>query len=98
MITSIVIFSLVGLMIIGVPLAAVMGLAAMACVIMFTHIPAQAVFQQLYQGSEFDLLQAVVFFIVAGGIMTKGTLASRLVRIGQALVGSSPVGWRSLRS
>ena len=41
--------------------------AAMACVVMFTHIPPQAVFQQLYQGSEFDLLQAVVFFIVAGG-------------------------------
>jgi C4-dicarboxylate transporter DctM subunit len=87
MITPIVIFSLVVLMVIGVPLAAVMGLAAMACVLMFTHIPAQAVFQQLYQGSEYDLLQAVVFFIVAGGIMTKGTLATRLVRIGQALVG-----------
>ena len=59
MITAIVIISLLVLMVIGVPLAAVMGLAAMACVIMFTHIPAQAVFQQLYQGSEYDLLQAV---------------------------------------
>ena len=87
MITSIVILGLIALMVIGVPLAAVMGLAALTCVVLFTHIPAQAVFQQLYQGSEYDLLQAVVFFIVAGGIMTKGTLASRLVRIGQALVG-----------
>jgi C4-dicarboxylate transporter, DctM subunit len=87
MITPIVLVGLVVLMVIGVPLAAVMGLAAMACVIIFAQIPPQAVFQQLYQGSEYDLLQAVVFFIAAGGIMTKGTLATRLVRIGQALVG-----------
>jgi C4-dicarboxylate transporter DctM subunit len=75
-------------MVIGVPLAAVMGVAAMVCVIMFAHVPAQAIFQQLYQGAEYDLLQAVIFFIVAGDIMTKGTLASRLVKVGQALVGS----------
>ncbi|MBW1731102.1 MAG: TRAP transporter large permease [Deltaproteobacteria bacterium] len=74
-------------MVMGIPLAIVMGLAATACVTIFTFIPPQTVFQQLYQGSEYDLLQAVVFFIVAGAIMTRGTLASRLVRIGQALVG-----------
>jgi len=85
--TPFVIGGLVLLMVMGIPLAVVMGLAATACVTIFTFIPPQTVFQQLYQGSEYDLLQAVVFFIVAGAIMTRGTLASRLVRIGQALVG-----------
>jgi C4-dicarboxylate transporter DctM subunit len=87
MTTPLVIALLVLLMAMGVPLAAVMGAAAMSCVVLFTRIPPQAVFQQLYQGSEYDLLQAVVFFIAAGAIMTRGTLATRLVRIGQALVG-----------
>lgn len=87
MTTPFVIGGLVLLMVMGIPLAIVMGLAATACVTIFTFIPPQTVFQQLYQGSEYDLLQAVVFFIVAGAIMTRGTLASRLVRIGQALVG-----------
>lgn len=82
-----VIGGLVLLMIMGIPLAVVMGLAAIACVVLFTSIPPQAIFQQLYQGAENDLLQAVVFFIVAGAIMTRGTMASKLVRIGQAIVG-----------
>ena len=85
--TPLVVAGLVLLLVMGVPLAVICGLAAMVCVAMFTRIPPQAIFQQIYQGSEHDLLQAVVFFIVAGAIMTRGTLASRLVKIGQALVG-----------
>ncbi len=85
--TSLVVAGLVFFMVMGVPMAVICGLAAMVCVVMFTRIPPQAIFQQLYQGAEHDLLQAVVFFIVAGAIMTRGTLASRLVNIGQALVG-----------
>ena len=74
-------------MLIGVPLAVICGIAALTCLTLFTYIPPQAVFQQLYQGAEYDLLQAVVFFIAAGSVMTHGNLASRLVKIGQALVG-----------
>jgi C4-dicarboxylate transporter DctM subunit len=85
--TPIVIGTVVVLMALGVPLAAVVGCAALLCVISFTSIPPQALFQQLYQGSEYDLLQAVIFFIVAGNIMTRGSLASRLIKVGQALVG-----------
>jgi C4-dicarboxylate transporter DctM subunit len=85
--TPIVIGSVVVLMALGVPLAAVVGIAALLCVISFTSIPPQALFQQLYQGSEYDLLQAVVFFILAGNVMTRGSLAARLIKVGQALVG-----------
>jgi C4-dicarboxylate transporter DctM subunit len=85
--TPIVVGVVVVLMALGVPLAAVVGVAALLCVISFTSIPPQALFQQLYQGSEYDLLQAVVFFIVAGNVMTRGSLASRLIKVGQALVG-----------
>ena len=85
--TAFVIIGLLMMIAMGVPLAVVVGLSAMICVGIFTQIPLQAIFQQLYQGSEYDLLQAVVFFIMAGSIMTRGTLASRLIKIGQALVG-----------
>jgi C4-dicarboxylate transporter DctM subunit len=86
-VTAALIIGLVFLMVCGVPLAAVVGVTAISCLYVFTRIPLQAVFQQLYQGAEYDLLQAVIFFIVAGGIMTRGTLAARLIRVGQALVG-----------
>lgn len=85
--TPVVIAVVAILMALGVPLAAVVGVAALLCVLSFTSIPPQALFQQLYQGSEYDLLQAVIFFILAGNIMTRGSLASRLIKVGQALVG-----------
>jgi C4-dicarboxylate transporter DctM subunit len=87
MTTPLVIIGLFLVMLLGVPLSAVMGISAIVCVTLFTRIPAQAIFQQLYQGAEYDLLQAVVFFIVAGAIMSRGSLAARLIRIGQAVVG-----------
>ncbi len=86
--TLVVLTAIVLLTIVGVPLAVICGIAAVACVALFTYIPPQAAFQQLYQGAEYDLLQAVIFFIAAGGVMTRGSLAARLVKIGQALVGS----------
>ena len=85
--TAIIVAVVVALMALGVPLAAVVGIAALLCVTSFTTIPPEALFQQLYQGSEYDLLQAVIFFILAGNIMTRGSLAARLIRVGQALVG-----------
>ena len=84
--TAFVIAGLLLMTAMGVPLAVVIGLSALVSVGIFTQIPLQAIFQQLYQGSEYDLLQAVVFFIVAGSIMTRGSLASRLIRIGQTFV------------
>jgi C4-dicarboxylate transporter, DctM subunit len=85
--TALVVAIIVILMASGVPLAAVVGAAALLCVMAFTHIPPQTLFQQLYQGAEYDLLQAVIFFIVAGNVMTRGSLAERLIRVGQAVVG-----------
>jgi len=85
--TGLLLAVLVLLMVFGVPLSVVCGVAAMVCLALFTHIPPQAVFQQLYQGAEYDLLQAVIFFIAAGSIMTHGSLATRLVNIGRAIVG-----------
>jgi C4-dicarboxylate transporter DctM subunit len=85
--TATIVVGVVALMALGVPLAAVVGIAALLCVTSFTGIPPQALFQQLYQGAEFDLLQAVIFFILAGNIMTRGSLAARLIRVWQALVG-----------
>ena len=48
--TAALIIGLVFLMACGVPLAAVVGAAAISCLYLFTRIPMQAVFQQLYQG------------------------------------------------
>lgn len=85
--TAAIVLGVIVLLVLGVPMAAVVGIAALLCIVTFTSIPPQALFQQLYQGAEYDLLQAVIFFIAAGNIMTRGSLATRLIKVGQLLVG-----------
>ena len=85
--TALVVLGVIFFLVLGVPMAAVVGIAALLCIMTFTSIPPQALFQQLYQGAEYDLLQAVIFFIAAGNIMTRGNLATRLIKVGQLLVG-----------
>ena len=85
--TALLIGGLVVLVGMGVPLAVVLGIASLVCIAVFIKLPLFTVFQQLYQGAEYDALQAVVFFILAGSIMTNGSLSGRLIRVGRALVG-----------
>ena len=87
MMVALIVAGIVLLMVTGVPLAVVMGMISIVCVGILTHIPIQSIFQQLFKGAEQDLLQAVIFFIAAGSVITRGSVAARLIRVGQALVG-----------
>ncbi|MGQ9647816.1 MAG: TRAP transporter large permease [Thermodesulfobacteriota bacterium] len=85
--TILVVSAILVLLLLGIPMAVVMGLATILCILVFTNIPLQTVFQQVFQGAEIDLLQAVIFFIASGSVMTRGKLASKLIRVGRAMVG-----------
>ena len=73
-------------LVVGMPVAFAMGLAALAS---FVHadFPAATMFRRVAQGvSSFSLL-AIPFFIFAGELMLHGGIAQRLVRLATALVG-----------
>jgi tripartite ATP-independent transporter DctM subunit len=78
--------SFVLLMLLGVPIAFSLGLAALAGAI-YIEIPLDAVMIQIASGvNKFSLL-AIPFFVLAGAIMAEGGMARRLVAFANVLVG-----------
>jgi tripartite ATP-independent transporter DctM subunit len=74
------------LMMVGVPIAFALGLAALAGAL-WTDIPLDAVMIQIAAGvNKFSLL-AIPFFVLAGAIMAEGGMARRLVAFAAVLVG-----------
>lgn len=74
------------LMMIGVPIAFSLGLAALAGAL-WIDIPLDAVMIQIAAGvNKFSLL-AIPFFVLAGAIMAEGGMARRLVAFAGVLVG-----------
>ena len=78
--------SFVLLMVVGVPIAFSLGLAALAGAI-YIDIPLDAVMIQIAAGvNKFSLL-AIPFFVLAGAIMAEGGMARRLVAFAGVMVG-----------
>ncbi|WP_033068578.1 TRAP transporter large permease [Thalassospira australica] len=72
--------------VIGIPVAFAMGLAA-AATFAFEGFPTLLTFQRIVSGVSVFSLLAIPFFIFAGELMLHGGLALRLVRFASALVG-----------
>ena len=87
--TTLVIFAaLIGLILLGVPVAVAMGLTAVA----FFLVMGQAdvltmVAQRMYASTTSFTLLAIPFFILAGNLMNTGGITQRIFRFARALVG-----------
>lgn len=78
--------SLFALIIVGVPVAYALGLAAIVGAL-WIDIPLEAVMIKISDGvNKFSLL-AIPFFVLAGAIMAEGGMARRLVAFAKVLVG-----------
>ena len=76
----------------GVPIAIVIALTTLILIHFTTNIPLIALPQQMFAGIDTTLLLAVYFFILAGHIMTVGTLSKRLIRLINAFLGATRGG------
>lgn len=75
-------------LIIGVPIAFVLGLTPMAVLVTQGETPLVLVAQRIFTGIDSPVLMAVPFFILAGNIMSAGGMTERLLRFCNVLVGS----------
>lgn len=83
----------VGLMLIGVPIAIALGLSSIMFLLMFSDSSLASVAQTLYQGMEgHATLLAIPFFILASTFMSTGGVARRIIRFAIACVGHLPGG------
>jgi C4-dicarboxylate transporter DctM subunit len=83
----------VGLLLIGVPIAVSLGLSSVLFLLWFSDSSLASVAQTLFNAFEghFTLL-AIPFFILASSFMSTGGVAKRIIRFSIACVGHLPGG------
>lgn len=83
----------IGLLLIGVPIAVSLGLSSILFLLMFSDATLASVAGTLFEAFEghFTLL-AIPFFILASSFMTTGGVARRIIRFSIACVGHLPGG------
>lgn len=79
---------LVTLLLTGMPIAFVLGIAATAAVLFDPAVPAGVVALSMTGGVAKFPLVAIILFMLTGEIMNKTTIAERLIGLASALVGS----------
>lgn len=80
------------LVLIGSPLFLSIGLASLACVTLIQEISAFNIAKDMYEAVKKEELLAIPFFVLAGNLMTEGTIAQRLVGVARAVMGRTPGG------
>ncbi|MCP4664779.1 MAG: TRAP transporter large permease [Deltaproteobacteria bacterium] len=75
-------------LVIGVPIAFVLGLTPLTALVIGGETPLLLVAQRIFTGMDTPVLMAVPFFILAGNIMSAGGMTKRLVRFCNVMVGS----------
>ena len=78
----------IGLLVIGVPIAVALGLSSMIFLLLFSDTSLASIAQSLYQAmaGHYTLL-AIPFFILASSFMSTGGVAKRIIRFSIACVG-----------
>ena len=78
---------LIGSILLGLPVAFALLLAAMALMLQMGLFSADILAQNLINGVDSFPLLAIPFFIVAGEVMSSGGLSTRIVRLATAMIG-----------
>ncbi len=83
---------IVGLLAFGQPLFVIMGAVTAYCYRFFGDGALQGMIEDIYFAANKDLLLAIPLFILAGNLMTQGSIARRLIRVATAITAPVPAG------
>src|SRR6476660_63503 len=78
---------LVALMLTGMPISIALGLTVLIFLFTLTEVPIDAVALKLFTGIERFEIMAIPFFILAGGFLTHGGVAKRMIDFAISLIG-----------
>ena len=83
-----VLFSVfVVLVLIGVPISFVLGISSLAAMYFVADYPMQVIVQRMFAGVDSFPLMAIPFFMLAGSLMERGGITSRIINFALSLVG-----------
>jgi C4-dicarboxylate transporter DctM subunit len=75
------------LLLLGVPIAAALGLSSILTVLLFADQSLVALAQRFFSALQVYQLLSIPFFVLAGAFMTTGGVAKRMIAFANALVG-----------
>src|SRR6266436_364251 len=78
---------LVALMLTGMPISIALGLTVLIFLFTLTEVPLDAVALKLFTGIEKFEIMAIPFFILAGGFLTHGGVARRMIDFATSMIG-----------
>lgn len=87
MVPVILVAAFIFFLLIGVPVAFVLGLTPMVAMISQGDTPLILIAQRIFTGIDDPILMAIPFFILAGNLMSRGGMTRRLVTFCRVLVG-----------
>lgn len=79
--------SLATFLILSVPIGVAIGLSVVVGIVFGDMLPSAFLIQKMFTSLDVFPLMAVPFFVMAGEIMQKGSMAQRLLEVSRALVG-----------
>ena len=86
---ALLLFALVmGLLLLGVPIAVSLGLSSLVIIIFFSPDSLASIALKFFESSEHYTLLAIPFFILASSFMSTGGVARRIIRFAIASIGS----------
>ena len=89
---AVFLFSLLGAMAIGMPIAFALLICGIALMLHLNNFDTQIIAQNMINGADSFSLLAVPFFMLAGEVMNTGGLSKRIVNFAITLVGHLPGG------
>src|SRR6185312_9098073 len=78
---------LISFMITGMPVSIALGLTVLTFMFILTDVPIESVSMKLFTGLESFEIMAIPFFILAGGFLTHGGVARRMINFATSMVG-----------
>lgn len=80
------------LVLLGSPLFVAVGVGTMACWILLRENSPSVVVSDVFEATKKQELLAIPFFVLAGNLMTKGSIARRLIDFTKTILGPLPGG------
>lgn len=82
-----IVICFIGLLFLGMPISVMLAATTAVALAFFKGTSLTTLVLQMFNALDNSVLQAIPFFILAGGIMTEGALAKRLIDVMNLLVG-----------
>lgn len=92
LVAAVMLGGLLVLMVLGAPVSIAIGLPSAVSLVLLLGLEngAATSAQRMFQGVNSFALLAIPFFVLAGGIMNNGGIATRLINLAKVLVGRTP--------